>query len=70
MLSDVSVQELESLLAKKIVDPVRLQSIIDKMKKGKKFSDSDEMFIENLLYQYSWLEWPCMTSLSFRIIYP
>ena len=48
-MSDVSVEELESLLAKKIVDPVRLQSIIDKMKKGKKFSDSDEMFIEHLL---------------------
>jgi len=35
-LSDVSVEELESLLAKKIGDPVRLQYIINTMKKGKK----------------------------------
>jgi len=48
-LSDVSVEELESLLAKKKGDPVRLQSIIGSMKKGKKLSDSDQMFIEHLL---------------------
>jgi len=48
-LTDVSVGELESLLAKKIGDPVRLKSIINTMKKGKKYSDSDEMFIEHLL---------------------
>jgi len=48
-LSDVSVEELESLLAKKKGDPVRLKSIIDLLKKDKKPSDSDEMFIEHLL---------------------
>jgi len=48
-LSDVSVEELESLLAKKKGDPVRLQSIIDSLKKDKKPSDSDPMFIEHLL---------------------
>ena len=47
-MSDVSVEELESLLAKKKGDPVRLQSIIDSMKIGKKLSDSDQMFIEHL----------------------
>ncbi len=48
-MSDVSVEELESLLAKKKGDPVRLQSIIDSMKNGEKLSDSDQMFTENLL---------------------
>ena len=48
-MSDVSVEVLESLLAKKKGDPVRLKSIIELLKKDKKPSDSDEMFIEHLL---------------------
>ncbi len=49
MLVDVSVGELKSLLAKKMGDPKRLQLLINSRKEGKKFSESDMMFVEHLL---------------------
>ena len=48
-MRDVSVGELESLLANNIGDPVRLESIIYEMKKGKELNGSDSQFIEELL---------------------
>jgi len=48
-LADISVEKLESLIAKKMGDPEKLQSLIDLKKKGKKFSDADVMFLEHVL---------------------
>jgi len=48
-LVDVSVEKLESLLAKKMGDPKRLQLLINSRKKGEKFSESDAMFLDHVL---------------------
>ena len=48
-MRDVTVGELESLLANRVGDPKRIQSIIDAKKKGMELSDSDEKFLEELL---------------------
>ncbi len=46
---DVSVEKLKSLIAKKVGDPKKLQSLIDLKRNGKKFSDADVMFLEHVL---------------------
>jgi len=48
-LVDISVEKLESLIAKKMGDPEKLQSLIDLKKKGKKFSDSDIIFLQHVV---------------------
>jgi len=47
--SDITVGELESVLANRRGDPIKLQSIIDTMKKGIELNDSDKEFIQKLV---------------------